>query len=275
MNNLISEKLETAPKLIFDIGFYDGKDSSYYLRQGCKVVAFEADPLLCKDATETFASYLLSGQLELYNVGVGPDSGDSIEFFLHKDSREWSTFYREAAQNWGKEKFEIIRVPCITPNGLFEKYGVPYYLKADIEGYDIFIARELSEIISRPEFVSFESSHPDLISVLLQGGYKSFKFVDQAHVPLQKRNTPNGEWLFEGGSGPYGHDLEGPWLSGFNISYLNNRFNLDPFGSTASPGHWYDIHASLNEPSEPREQIEWMNSYISQMNGHGGIYRKI
>ena len=39
-------------RLIFDIGMYDGSDTRYYLNEGFRVLAIEANPVLVKRARE-------------------------------------------------------------------------------------------------------------------------------------------------------------------------------------------------------------------------------
>ena len=41
-----------SKKLIFDIGMYDGSDTRYYLNEGFRVLAIEANPVLVKRARE-------------------------------------------------------------------------------------------------------------------------------------------------------------------------------------------------------------------------------
>ena len=39
-------------RLIFDIGMYDGSDTRYYLNEGFRVLAIEANPVLVQRARE-------------------------------------------------------------------------------------------------------------------------------------------------------------------------------------------------------------------------------
>jgi FkbM family methyltransferase len=256
---------------VFDIGFYDGKDSAYYLKRGFEVIAFEANPVLYEAGRETFPSEIAAGQLQLYNLGIGAESGKQVEFFLHTEVDEWSTFYRQAAMNWGPGKSKMIRVPCITPEEMFAQFGDPDYLKCDIEGYDILVAKALKHVAARPGLVSFEASNVELPKELVLAGYQSFKLVDQARVPLQHVQDPEHAQVFDfsGGTGPFGDDAEGEWISFEHISYLYQRFVLDPFSSSTPAGHWFDIHASLNPPRLDRyQQNKYLREFIEDM--HGG-----
>ncbi len=260
---------------VFDIGFYDGKDARYYLARGCEVVAFEANPLFCEEARQRFAAAIASGQLKLHNLGVGSESGLQVDFFLHNEYEEWSTFYREAAVNWGPGKSRAIQVPCITPAEMFARFGCPDYLKSDIEGYDILVADELQNLAARPALVSFEASSMRLMRSLLLGGYRSFKLVDQARVPLQvvKDEATSQTFEFQGGTGPFGDDAEGEWVSFENASYLYYRFVLDPFSPSTPEGHWFDIHASVQAPRlNEYEQRAYLRRFIEETyEGHCGM----
>jgi FkbM family methyltransferase len=260
---------------VFDIGFYDGRDSSYYLEIGCEVVAFEANPVLYGAGRKRFAGAIASGQLQLHNLGIGVESGQQVDFFLNSESDEWSTFYREAAINWGPGKSRVIQVPCITPREMFAQYGCPDYLKCDIEGFDISVANELQNLPVKPGLVSFEASNLRLPTALVLAGYRSFKLVDQARVPLQVLNDPGTGKVrqFGGGTGPFGDDAEGEWISFEIASYLYYRFALDPFSSSTPPGHWFDIHGSMQPPRlDAFQQRAYATRLINETySGHCGM----
>ena len=120
---------------------------------------------------------------------------------------------------------EELTVPGITPEELFATYGVPYYLKIDIEGADLLLLRGLGKVAGRPQYVSIESDDGSLatvrdeFAVLEDLGYGQFKLSPQHEVPQQKvpAGSPHGKALdhaFEwDASGLVGEDLPGPWLS--------------------------------------------------------------
>ena len=260
---------------VFDIGFYDGQDSHYYLERGFEVIAFEANPILFETGQNHFAEAIASGQLQLHNLGIGAESGNQVDFFIHNDSEEWSTFYREAAINWGIGKSRITQVPCITPKEMFAQFGCPDYLKSDIEGFDILVADELQNLTNKPSLVSFEASNIRLLKSLVLAGYQSFKMVDQTRVPLQvvKDEKTSIEFRFRGGTGPFGDDAEGEWLSFENAHYLFFRFVHDPFSSSTPEGHWFDIHASTKPPGlNEGQQRDYLLRLIGKTyNGHCGM----
>lgn len=258
--------------LIFDIGFYKGEDTAYYLARGNKVVAFEAIPHLANAGRERFKDEIASGQLILENIGIGKDPGDEIEFFIHTEQDEWSSMWKEAAMNWGPGKSRMIKIPCITPAQVFQKYGTPDYVKSDIEGYDIFVCEELRNLERKPSWASFECTNIRLLRELMLAGYRSFKLIDQSEVPLQVVKDGDKEYRFSSGTGAFGNDTPDLWLSFENIMYLYFRFLHDPFQVSTMPGHWYDIHAGMRDPDEANSQIKWMHSFITNKSrGHCGM----
>jgi len=114
-------------KLIFDIGMHKGQDSRFYLKQGYKVIAVEANPILAKRNTEKFKDYIDSGQLIIENAGMADKKG-ILPFYINHSLSEWSSFNKEYGSRRGK--FEVVDVECITIHDLFEKYGIPYFAEA-------------------------------------------------------------------------------------------------------------------------------------------------
>jgi FkbM family methyltransferase len=252
---------------IFDIGFHDGADTDYYLRRGHEVLAFEANPTLVEAGQRQFKKAIASRQLTLLNLGVGKDEGELIDFFVHTENIEWSTFHKEAAHNWGEGKSKVIKVKCITPNDLFTRFGSPDYLKSDIEGYDIYIAEHLKHLEKKPEWVSFEASDRTLLRHLLLAGYSSFKLIDQSTIPLQEVRDGDEVFHFKGGTGPFGDETQGEWLNFENAIYMYFRFIHDPFSPSTARGHWFDVHAGLRLPSEANRQLASMIDLIEKEQG--------
>ncbi len=55
---------------IFDIGMYDGADSRYYLDEGYKVIAVEANDTLVNAAEKQFGDAVSSGQCIILNGAI-------------------------------------------------------------------------------------------------------------------------------------------------------------------------------------------------------------
>lgn len=258
---------------VFDVGFYDGSDTDYYLWKGADVVAFEANPLFAQKGAKRFRKEIDAGQLRLIAAGVGPEEG-TTDFFVNLENAEWSTFYREAALNWGENAYEVKQVPCITPETLFEEHGVPDYLKVDIEGFDIHIARHLRSLKRRPDLVSFEASNRSILRELVLAGYDAFKLVDQGKVPSQTDGIGEDTYQFSvSNTGNFGDAAPGEWLSFENAVYLYLRFEGDLFGTSVPAGSWWDIHAGEGRQAEPKRQLDWMRQFIDvEYKGHCGLF---
>jgi FkbM family methyltransferase len=213
-------------ELVFDVGFHKGEDTDFYLKKGFRVVAVEANPLLHAAGMDRFRRETASGQLTLLNVAIAEADGP-IRFFINKRATEWGTTSAEfAARNveLGAPSEEIT-VPGMRFERILGDFGVPYYLKIDIEGADLLCLRGLLQFRTRPSHVSLESnktSWQGLRAELqeLRGlGYRRFKVVSQEGVPAQLCPNPALEGRYvehrftRGSSGAFGEEAPGEWLS--------------------------------------------------------------
>jgi FkbM family methyltransferase len=261
--------------LIYDVGFHSGEDTEFYLTKGFKVVAIEADPGLYQAGQERFSGAIESGCLTLLNVAVAETSGP-ISFFA-SDNDVWGSIRRDAAkrnQRLGAGFREII-IEGRRFGEILRQFGVPYYLKVDIEGADLLCLEALAEFENRPKYVSIEAEVDVLsgirheISVLSGLGYTRFKIVRQGHVPLQSCPLPAREGQYVeykfpyGSSGMFGEEAPGEWLSGDQavetyrkIVRVQRLFGDKgwirrlPLGNKVTnviqpDVSWYDTHASL------------------------------
>ncbi len=173
---------------------------------------------------------------------------------------------------------EEILVPAVDFTQSLREYGIPHYLKIDIEGMDKVCLRALLSFDQRPDYVSIESEmvkFEDLIDeldIFRNLGYSLFKAVQQEDVFRQRepRRTKEGNYaghIFQRGStGLFGGDLPGKWkdyggiISEYKFIFLlyeyfghcgklkNNffgRFLIWFFKTVLGrpvPG-WYDTHA--------------------------------
>jgi FkbM family methyltransferase len=121
--------------LIYDVGMNNGDDTAYYLRRGFRVVAIEANTCLAECAAERFRTQISSNQLRILNIGIAAVEGE-LPFWICETYSEWSSFDRKIASRDGCPHHEVM-VPCRRFASVLEEFGVPYYLKVDIEGNDI------------------------------------------------------------------------------------------------------------------------------------------
>lgn len=258
-------------RLVYDVGLHMGEDSSFYLSQGYRVIAFEANPDLIAYCSNRFQKQICAGEITIVEGAiVDPGVGETISFYRNRRKSVWGTTRRD----W-KDRNELlssdsieITVQAIKFNDCLAAYGTPYFAKIDIEGADRLVLRALCKLASPPMFVSVESEKVDFNQLvtdfdLLDGaGYRRFKIVQQATIP---GSMLRGYRFENHASGPFGEDLPGPWLDrGEAIDryrkifkayeWIGDRSLVGRFGRSITkplekllkiglPG-WHDLHAA-------------------------------
>jgi FkbM family methyltransferase len=186
--NLVTDyqpKMEVSvkPDLIYDVGMHNGDDTAYYLEQGFRVLGIEADPELASNCGRRFANDIASGRLTVLNVGVSGENGIG-KFWICEKYSEWNSFRRSVASRDGCCHHSI-EIPTQRFEDILRRFGIPVYLKIDIEGND-WLCLEALRRTPLPKFISAEDQGSDredgLPSVLLlmhEIGYQYFKLVSQ------------------------------------------------------------------------------------------------
>lgn len=164
--------------LIYDVGVNNGDDTAYYLKSGFRVVGIEANPVMVSECEQRFAIELDSGQLTLLNVAIADQDG-VVDFYVSEGNRGvWSSLDASLGGRTGASR--CVQVPARRFRSLLDEYGVPYYLKVDIEGADYLCLRDL-DIDHAPTYVSFEASENRLETLfwLAHAGYTRFRLINQ------------------------------------------------------------------------------------------------
>ena len=239
-----------ANDLIFDLGLNDGSDTDFYLQKGFRVVAVEANPLLCVAARERFAEAIEERRLTLLNIGIW-SVRKSLPFYRNKANDHWSSFDPVYGCRDGTP-YEVIDVPCITMADLLADYGVPRYLKIDIEGADKIVLEQLRSLDARPPFISVEEYGVRAIEDLARLGYRQFCVVPQRDKskmvpPSPPREGAYVQKTFSGvDSGLFGDELPGPWMNyTCAVSYFTSEIRRPDHTYVGPPGEWFDVHARL------------------------------
>jgi FkbM family methyltransferase len=167
---------EPCQRIVFDVGMNNGDDSAHYLSKGYKVIAVEANRVLVRRACERFQAEIASGQLVIESLGVCGHAGKST-FWINDERNVFSSFDRARATRDGA-RCRPIEVECVTLDMLVRKYGLPYYLKLDVEGAESHCLTSLRSI-GLPEYISVEAEKLDYLLLLWQLGCCRFKIVDQ------------------------------------------------------------------------------------------------
>jgi len=258
----MSEELTLLRQMetIFDLGMYDASDTSYYLEEGYKVVAVEANPALAKSAEMKFGRWIETGRLKILNAAISEDSCP-VELTICGDDLGSSSVYRDKVE--GRTPVGSFSVAGLTPKELFSQYGVPLYLKVDLEGADRLCILALTKEI-RPKYLSFEMGEDfeELLEHVCQVDFSEFKLIDQTNfrevsrrrslrdriarriVRLvgygEPRVVKRGRRFFQLGhsSGPVPWESDGPWRSKAEI--LKSCKQLKQANLN---GVWFDLHA--------------------------------
>ena len=173
-------------KLIYDVGMYDGADTGYYLKKGFQVISIEADPTLVEKATKKFSKYIQEGKLKIINQGIASEDGYA-DFFINEVNPFWNSFDEAISSREGLP-YHKIKIRCNTFGNVIQEYGVPYYLKIDIEGHDKMCLEALNKK-DLPQFVSFEADNEgniEMLDIARDLGYSKFKCINQnTFLPLE------------------------------------------------------------------------------------------
>jgi FkbM family methyltransferase len=233
--------------LIYDIGFHIGQDTQFYLEKGFHVVGIDANPILIENGKIKFSKYIDENKLILINSGVSDETSE-LPFYVNANLSEWSSFDKSIGTSRGN--YETISVKVIPLKEIILKYGVPYYLKIDIEGYDFKAVYSIRDLQEKPKYISVENGQKYIIDELLHQGYRRFKFVNQALIQNCKLTQPSKEGLYVdynfsvGCSGPFGDDINQDWVSYEEVVEKSEAY-WNKIDRDDSIDGWFDLHASL------------------------------
>jgi FkbM family methyltransferase len=253
-------KSEVKNPLVFDVGMYDGSDTEYYLESGYRVVAIEANPNLANAARQRFANDVANGRLTVVNAAIA-EGEDEVELTIcGEDLGSSSTIGSMVVDRIPMGSY---KVPAIGFAKLVEQFGVPDYLKIDIEGADGICVVGITAA-NRPPLLSFEVGNDflALLDHLSVVGYTEYKLISQLSFRESSREGLLGDRIrrkimrmmgysqpgllrvrgrnfkvaHSSGPGPWASD--GAWVDKSAIAgkwkQVRGRGRI---------GNWYDLHA--------------------------------
>ena len=273
-NAVLWQAMRMQDDLIYDVGLHSGKDTEFYLAKGFRVVAIEANPELATRCKTKFASQIKEGRLHILQLAIGEQAGN-CDFFVCDQHDDWSTIDRRDRLKKEKQDgvtFRTVTVRCASLDTVLLEFGVPYYLKIDIEGCDVFCLEALKRTQARPKYVSVETDGYDQLFHLYLLGYNKFKVINQALHKQAVPPRPPREGLYVDAtfnwdsSGLFGEETAGSWLEindalkrcrqVVDLSMINSkpcpsivdrirrrRLSGRPFLRTERT--WFDLHATL------------------------------
>lgn len=235
--------------LVFDLGMHVGDDTDYYLARGFRVVAVEANPALIAEASVRRAPEIKEGKLSLVGAALA-DSVGTAKFYIAKANAEWSSLDQWRVDKTGTA--EEVSVPTLTLDALYQEFGLPYFIKCDIEGADGTFCQQLLRANHKPRFVSVEAIDFEWFALLSAAGYRQFQLINQARIRRFRpsisfdRAGQKIEWKFGAhSSGPFGDDLPSDeWLNFRDVSHRWLDFQrMKAAAPSMAMDNWFDLHA--------------------------------
>jgi FkbM family methyltransferase len=215
-----------------------------------------------QEARARFADQIRTGRLVIVDAAIGALRGKA-SFGVCETNTEWSTFSGELIERNQRQgaSYHFVDVDTIPFSDVLDRFGIPHYLKIDIEGYDMLCVQALHAYEVKPSYISLESSVSvntapleavfNELAELWTLGYRRFRYVDQ--------------WGSENPVPPLGEPVAQRWYSmaaAFVLAQLlRAQHNLGGLGgrwTTTFPGRayghllrrrrrpasWYDIVAA-------------------------------
>jgi FkbM family methyltransferase len=144
-------------ELCFDVGANTGNRIRPLLQLGARVVAVEPQESCYRYLETAFGS-----RITLIKKGAGAGAGEK-DFYISSGS-PMSSFSKEWIDSVKDERFSAyhwnapVKVDMTTLDELIASYGMPVFIKIDVEGYESEVLKGLSHPV---QMISFEYTVPE------------------------------------------------------------------------------------------------------------------
>ena len=141
--------------LVFDIGAHFGSYAERFTELGAKVIAVEPNLACC----ETLRRLAHSRDIRVENCAAGDAPGKlklliCVEYpSLSTVTDEWYEAAQQSSRHGTTHWQAPMEVDVITLDQLAARYGIPAFVKIDVEGFDDHVIRGMS---FQPRFLTFE-----------------------------------------------------------------------------------------------------------------------
>lgn len=140
-----SQLLPQGGVLCFDVGANIGRIAECLLELGHRVIAFEPQKDCAREIKARCRPY--KSRLTVEEVALGHSVG-TVPLFLRESSGQTSLL-----RKWEGKVTGTMQVPVSTLDRAITQYGLPYYCKIDVEGWEVQVLHGLSCAIP---LISFE-----------------------------------------------------------------------------------------------------------------------
>jgi FkbM family methyltransferase len=182
-------------KLAFDIGANIGQKTNILLNSGYKVVAFEPNPDLNNKLNRIYKD---NDNIIIDSSGLSDNNG--INDFFICNSETLSTLSLDFIKNSrfsNKHNWNVkIPINTITLDSAIEKYGIPDFIKIDVEGYELNVIKGLTKLLSNT-MICFEWEEENkenieaIVKYLQDIGYNNFSIKEKDDIYFENELT----WL--------------------------------------------------------------------------------
>lgn len=170
-----------AQDVVFDIGANHGNRTSVFLDIGAKVISVEPNPLLANKLKKKFGKRINVVQKAVGNKNGVIDLYVNDADVLSTTSLQWIEDVKKSNRfgDLGNRFSKQVEVEMLTLDDLIANYGVPKFIKIDVEGAELEIIKTIKD--SRIQSLSFEFAIPesldetlDILKHLDSNGYHFF-----------------------------------------------------------------------------------------------------
>lgn len=193
--------------IIFDIGANEGSKTDTFLRLGARVVAVEPDEACQQILRDRFLRYRLRprpvtlvGKAVSDRVGTEKMWIDGPGSAVNTLNRQWADHLKETKDSFmfahcGLEFSRSKLVETTTAEDLVNQYGLPFFIKIDVEGHELSVLKGMRRPVP---FLSFEVN----LSTFRHEGIECVRALSELGPDGCFNYTPDccsglvlGEWL--------------------------------------------------------------------------------